>query len=79
MEIVLDVILQLYDLDGNSYDEIDVVQIMYEATIQFKKTHPKFMGSRIIYAPIRIADQTRFAHYMSVMKTLHVSGDQVEG
>lgn len=64
---------QLYDLDGNLYNEVDVAQIYYDATIEFQKTHPKFMGAKIIYAPIRIVDDERFDHYIEVSKTLNVS------
>lgn len=50
-----------------------MAQIYYDATIEFQKTHPKFMGAKIIYAPIRIVDDERFNHYIEVCKKLNVS------
>lgn len=64
---------QLYDLDGKKYDELEVMKIYLEATIEHKLTHPKFMGVKIIYAPIRIIDDERFDHFMKVSQRLAVS------
>lgn len=64
---------QLYDLDGNEYDEEDVVQIYYDVTAKYKENNPKFMGAKVIYAPLRIANNSHFLHYMDVCRRLHVS------
>lgn len=62
----------LYDLDNNVYDELKVAQIYYDATQEYKKTHPKFMGAKIIYAPIRVVDNKTFLHYMETARRLYV-------
>lgn len=64
---------QLYDLDNNEYNEMDVAQIYYDITAEYQKTNPKFMGAKIIYAPLRIANDSHFLHYMDTCRRLHVS------
>lgn len=65
--------LQLYDLDNTVYDEVDVVQIYYDVTERYKKENPKFIGAKIIYAPLRFASDEGFLHYVDVCKRLVVS------
>lgn len=65
--------LQLYDLDNNRYDEMDVVQIYYDVTNKYKKANSRFMGAKVIYAPLRIANDSHFLHYLDVCRRLHVS------
>ena len=65
-------------MDDNVYDEMDVVQIYYDVTNQYKKTNPKFMGAKVIYAPLRIANDTQFLKYLDVCQRLHVSGGVVD-
>lgn len=70
--LILPCSFQLYDLDNNQYDEMDVVQIYYDVTKKYKKANPRFMGAKVIYAPLRIANDSHFLHYLDVCRRLHV-------
>ncbi|KAJ8954010.1 hypothetical protein NQ318_004301 [Aromia moschata] len=42
---------EVYDLEGNTYDGVQVVGLYYETLKKFKKDYPAFHGARFIYAP----------------------------
>ncbi|KAL9908893.1 adenosine deaminase 2-like isoform 1-T1 [Glossina fuscipes fuscipes] len=60
----------LYDLDGNNYTEMDTVKVYKETLDKFLVTHNEFIGSKLIYAPIRNADQNGIEHYINVCKEI---------
>uniref|UniRef100_A0A1A9WPY1 Adenosine deaminase n=1 Tax=Glossina brevipalpis TaxID=37001 RepID=A0A1A9WPY1_9MUSC len=60
----------LYDLDGNNYTEIDTVKVYKETLDKFLVMHDEFIGSKLIYAPIRNADQNGIEHYINVCKEI---------
>lgn len=60
----------VYDLDGNIYEGAEVVQIYYDAVNEFKKENPGFIGSKMIYAPVRKVDDETFAEYMKMILQL---------
>uniref|UniRef100_A0A182K2P4 adenosine deaminase n=1 Tax=Anopheles christyi TaxID=43041 RepID=A0A182K2P4_9DIPT len=68
----------LYDLDGNTYQPEEVVQIYRMLTEQFKAENPRFAGTKFIYAPLRLADNETMDQYLSLAKRLHrLYGDYV--
>lgn len=62
---------QLYDLDGKTYDEEDVMEIYIEALNEFKLENPDFIGSKFIYAPLKNAPNATVEKYFEVVKRLH--------
>ncbi|KFB50811.1 hypothetical protein ZHAS_00018864 [Anopheles sinensis] len=74
------VLPQLYDLDGKKYGPEEVVQLYIDVTEEFKATHPRFVGTKFIYAPLRIADNQTAAQYLAIAERLHLNyGDYVVG
>uniref|UniRef100_A0A182WBF6 Adenosine deaminase n=1 Tax=Anopheles minimus TaxID=112268 RepID=A0A182WBF6_9DIPT len=70
----------LYDLDGNTYKPEDVVEIYRTITEEFKATNPRFIGTKFIYAPMRLVDNQTMDQYLSLAKRLHHQyGDYVVG
>lgn len=43
----------VYELNGTTYNKLEVVQIYQNVIQKFKETHPDFVGARLIYAPLR--------------------------
>lgn len=58
---------QAYDLDGNKYGPVKVVQMYVDVLADFKASHPDFVGSRLIYSPVRRVDDETFATYLPIM------------
>ncbi|XP_041770697.1 adenosine deaminase 2-A-like [Anopheles merus] len=68
----------LYDLDGKTYGPEEVVQIYRTITEEFKATHPRFAGTKFIYAPLRLVDNQTMDQYLSLAERLHrLHGDYV--
>uniref|UniRef100_A0A7G3AB65 Adenosine deaminase n=1 Tax=Lutzomyia longipalpis TaxID=7200 RepID=A0A7G3AB65_LUTLO len=61
----------LYDLDGKTYNEVEIMQIYYDATKEFKKQNPTFIGAKIIYAPVRVVDDAGIPALMAKVRELH--------
>ncbi|KAM7358560.1 adenosine deaminase AGSA-like [Cochliomyia hominivorax] len=57
----------LYDLENTKYTEVDTVRIYNETLERFMKNYPDFIGSKLIYAPLRNADNDSFDHYVKVL------------
>lgn len=49
------------------------MQIYYNVTNKYKESNPRFVGAKVIYAPLRIATDSYFPHYLDVVRRLHVS------
>lgn len=62
---------QLYDLDGRTYSERELVTIYRNTTERFKQDHPDFIGAKVIYAPLRAVDRATAARYVATMTELH--------
>ncbi|KAH8378941.1 hypothetical protein KR009_002206 [Drosophila setifemur] len=60
----------LYDLEGTEYTALDTVRIYVETLEKFKEAHPDFIGSRMIYAPIRNTDSKTVAGYIETLKQI---------
>ena len=56
----------VYELNGTVYSPIDVARIYKEVTDRFVRDHPKFVGAKLIYAPIKTADARQFDEYVSI-------------
>ncbi|XP_053676087.1 adenosine deaminase AGSA-like [Anopheles nili] len=70
----------LYDLDGNTYTPEEVIEIYQKVTKEFKDTHPRFAGTKFIYAPLRFADNKTVEQYINLAEQLHLQyGDYVVG
>lgn len=52
---------------------MDTVKVYKETLDKFLGTHNEFIGSKLIYAPIRNADQNGIEHYIKVCKEIKVS------
>ncbi|XP_016937520.4 adenosine deaminase 2-A [Drosophila suzukii] len=60
----------LYDLDGTEFTPMDTVRIYVETLEKFKDAHPDFIGSRMIYAPIRNTNSEGVSAYIQTMKEI---------
>lgn len=60
-------------MEGSNYTEVDTVRIYKETLDRFMKDYPDFIGSKLIYAPIRNADDGSFDHYIKVCLEIKVS------
>ncbi|XP_046482153.1 adenosine deaminase 2 isoform X1 [Neodiprion pinetum] len=60
----------LYDLDGNQYGPIEVARLYKETTERFVKDHPDFIGTRLIYAPLRNANDRQMDDYLTTFAAL---------
>ncbi|XP_052859759.1 adenosine deaminase AGSA-like [Anopheles cruzii] len=66
------VLPSLYDLHNKTYTPEEVVQIYINITEQFKATHPRFAGTKFIYAPLRLADNETVEQYLGIAERLHL-------
>ncbi|XP_011183883.2 adenosine deaminase 2 [Zeugodacus cucurbitae] len=57
---------QLYDLDDGEYTELDTVRIYTETLEKFMKEYPDFIGSKMIYAPIRNTSPETVEQYIRI-------------
>nr|XP_014096047.1 adenosine deaminase 2-like isoform X2 [Bactrocera oleae]XP_036222361.1 adenosine deaminase 2-like isoform X2 [Bactrocera oleae] len=57
---------QLYDLDDGEYTELDTVRIYKETLERFMNEYPDFIGSKMIYAPIRNASPETVEQYIRI-------------
>ncbi|KAL6263330.1 hypothetical protein P5V15_006127 [Pogonomyrmex californicus] len=60
----------VYDLNGNTYGPIEMVQMLKNVTDRFVKDHPDFIGAKIIYAPTRLVNQSRMDYYLKTLAQL---------
>lgn len=71
---------EMYDLEGNTYDGVQVVGLYQETVEKFKKDYPDFLGARFIYAPRRRVDQKAVEEYVQLcLKLLELYPDFVAG
>ncbi|XP_065089579.1 adenosine deaminase 2-like [Ochlerotatus camptorhynchus] len=61
----------VYDLDGTIYSSEEIVQMYYDDTELFKQTHPKFIGVKFIYAPVRFMADSDFLSILKTTRQLH--------
>ncbi|XP_026845361.1 adenosine deaminase 2-A [Drosophila persimilis] len=64
------VVPTLYDLEGTVYTPLDTVRIYVETLEKFKKDNPDFIGSRMIYAPIRNTNPEGVLSYIETLKEI---------
>lgn len=65
---------QLYDMEGTEFTPLDTVRI-YVQTLEKFMNHPDnkdFIGSRMIYAPLRNTDAAGVARYIETLKQVKV-------
>ncbi|XP_043647632.1 adenosine deaminase 2-A [Drosophila teissieri] len=62
------VVPTLYDMEGKEYTPMDTVRIYVETLEKFKEAHPDFIGSRMIYAPIRNTNAEGVTGYIENLK-----------
>nr|NP_524130.1 adenosine deaminase-related growth factor A, isoform A [Drosophila melanogaster]NP_996119.1 adenosine deaminase-related growth factor A, isoform B [Drosophila melanogaster]AOQ11249.1 Adgf-A-RA [synthetic construct]AAF49306.1 adenosine deaminase-related growth factor A, isoform A [Drosophila melanogaster]AAL13884.1 LD35474p [Drosophila melanogaster]AAL40913.1 adenosine deaminase-related growth factor A [Drosophila melanogaster]AAS64976.1 adenosine deaminase-related growth factor A, isoform  len=64
------VVPTLYDMDGTEFTPMDTVRIYVETLEKFKEAHPDFIGSRMIYAPIRYTNAEGVTGYIQTLKQI---------
>lgn len=64
---------QLYDLDRSDYTQDENVQIYLEVLEEFKRDNPEFIGSKFVYAPLRMVDDEKMDEYIENMKHFHLT------
>lgn len=64
---------QLYDLDRSNYTKSENVQIYVDTLEEFKRANPDFIGSKFVYAPLRLVPDTTMDEYISNVQDLHES------
>ncbi|XP_030385308.1 adenosine deaminase 2-A [Scaptodrosophila lebanonensis] len=60
----------LYDLEDTQYTEVDTVRIYVETLKKFKDAHSDFIGSRMIYAPLRNTNGSVVSDYIKTLLTI---------
>lgn len=63
--------IQVYDLDGRQFTEEEIVEIYSEALDEFKSENPGFIGSKIIYAPVKKVSNETAQNYFKIIPKLH--------
>jgi len=68
------IFLQLYDMEGTVYTPLDTVRIYVETLERFKAQpeHKDFIGSRMIYAPLRNTSPEGVLGYIVTLKQIKV-------
>ncbi|CAD7004412.1 unnamed protein product [Ceratitis capitata] len=64
---------KLYDLEDGNYTEMDTVRIYKETLDKFMADYPDFIGSKMIYAPLRNASPETVEKYISTCIEIKVS------
>ncbi|KAG8227183.1 hypothetical protein J437_LFUL003389 [Ladona fulva] len=63
--------MNLYDLEGKTYADAEVLTLYKEATDEFKNQNPTFFGARYIYAPLRLVNNATFEEYLTKAQEFH--------
>lgn len=71
--IIITLFKKVYDLDGTFLDEVQVTQLYKNVFDQFRSDHPDFSGAKIIFAPLRRADDATMTRYVELASQLRVS------
>lgn len=58
-------------MDGRQYTEEQILDIYVEALEEFKRENPGFIGSKIIYAPVKSVPNDTAQNYFRVIPRLH--------
>ncbi|VVD00795.1 unnamed protein product [Leptidea sinapis] len=64
------VLPQLYDIDGNVYDELVTAQSYKKVLDKFLTDYPDFFGAKLIYAPLRSVDVKTVEEYINIARVL---------
>lgn len=56
---------ELYDLEGNTYSELDAVRIYADVLKKFKIDYPDFYGAKFIYGPNRRVNNATMKQYVN--------------
>lgn len=66
------VVPHLYELDGTAVtNETAIVQMFVDVLDEFRAANPTFIGSKMIYAPVRIVPNATLDGYVTLMTQLH--------
>lgn len=60
----------VYDLDGRTYNQTEVVGLYIEAVELFKENYKDFQGARLIYAPHRKVNNETMSEYIKTVRIL---------
>ncbi|XP_015610399.1 adenosine deaminase 2 [Cephus cinctus] len=58
----------LYELNGTEYGPLETIRAYKEIADRFIADHPDFIGLKVIYAPPRFVNLTRFDEYGRILK-----------
>lgn len=67
---------KLYDLDGQVYNEEDVMRVYIEALDEFKRDNPSFIGSKFIFAPLKSVSNETASTYFETVQRLYTKFPQ---
>lgn len=65
------VLPQLYDLDRDIYTQVENVQIYVDTLDEFKRSNPDFIGSKFVYAPVRLVPDATMDEYIDSITHLY--------
>lgn len=68
---VRSVLPELYDLKGNVYDAVATAESYKRVLDQFMVDYPDFFGAKLIYAPLRLADEKTVREYIETAKKIN--------
>lgn len=60
----------VYDLDGKTYNSVQIVGFLKQVADQFMKDYPEFIGIKYIFAPGRGVDNTTMHNYLNIFKEI---------
>ncbi|XP_031334053.1 adenosine deaminase 2-like [Photinus pyralis] len=68
---------EMYELNGSTYKSEDTVRFYDDVIEKFKRTHPKFVGARLIYAPDRDNNNQTFNNIASILLNVKVGHPKI--
>ncbi|CAH1155578.1 unnamed protein product [Phaedon cochleariae] len=61
---------EVYDLNGHTYDAVEVVKMYHDTLDKFKRDYPDFIGAKFIYAPHRSATNNTMQQYIYTFRRI---------
>lgn len=60
----------VYDLDGKTYEPVQIIGILKQVADQFMKDYPEFIGIKYIFAPSRGVDNATMRNYIKTFNEI---------
>lgn len=61
---------QIFDDSGKEYTQLETAVVLHQVVEDFKKSHPNFLGAKIIYSIHRLVGPKIIRNKMNIFKTL---------